>query len=331
MVKKAGLKSILVLSANPRGTTSLRLQEEEEKIKTRLRLAGYGTVPIQSHGATRPIDVQQALLDFRPQVVHFSGHGSGEEGLVFEDSTGQEKLVSTAALADLFKLFSDRIECVVLNACYSAVQAEAVAQHIPFVVGMSRAIGDRAAIEFAVGFYSALGAGETFDFSYKLGCNTMHLEGVGEQLTPVLFSHDKKRAEHARSSRPALPSIYPVPPPETPEPLSEQALQIALGASLSAWERKVSALPEDPSRNRIELFREYRFKTFLGAIEFMHEVAPGCEIALHHPRWENIWRTVRVYLSTWDIGHRVSDRDIQLAKYLDSAYERFMKSKGSEP
>jgi pterin-4a-carbinolamine dehydratase len=329
METKAGLKSILVLSANPKGTTSLRLQEEEEMIKKRLRLAGYGKVPIQSHGAATPIDIQQALLDFRPQVVHFSGHGSAKEGLVFEDTVGQEKLVSTEALANLFKLFSDQVQCVVLNACYSVVQAEAIAEHIPVVVGMSRAIGDRAAIEFAIGFYTALGAGETFEFAYKLGCNTVQLGGIGEHLTPVLFSHDQKRVKSGWPIRHDAPSIYPIPPPERPEPLSERALDIALNASLSNWTAVESPLLEDPSKTRSELFREYHFKTFLGAIEFMHEVAPGCEIALHHPRWENIWRTVRVYLTTWDIGHRISDRDVQLAKYLDNAFEKFVKSKGN--
>jgi hypothetical protein len=46
------LKSILLLAANPKGTVSLRLQEEEREIKERLRLAGYGKVPINSSGAT---------------------------------------------------------------------------------------------------------------------------------------------------------------------------------------------------------------------------------------------------------------------------------------
>jgi pterin-4a-carbinolamine dehydratase len=89
------------------------------------------------------------------------------------------------------------------------------------------------------------------------------------------------------------------------------------------WKKKVSPLPEDSESVRVELFREYRFKSFRDAIRFMYQVAPGCDIAIHHPRWENIWKTVRVYLSTWDIEHRISDRDIQLARYLDKAYSEF--------
>ena len=184
-------KSILLLAANPKGTVSLRLQEEEREIRERLRLAGYGKVPINSTGATRTRDIQQAMLDFKPQVVHFTGHGAGKDGLAFEDGTGQPKLVDSDALANLFKLFSSRVECVVLNACYSQVQAEAIAQHINYVIGMSQAIGDRAAIEFSVGFYTALGAGESIEFAYELGCNAIQLEGIAEHLTPVLFVKKK--------------------------------------------------------------------------------------------------------------------------------------------
>ncbi|AUT01230.1 hypothetical protein CLI64_12905 [Nostoc sp. CENA543] len=184
-------KSILLLAANPKGTKGLRLQEEEREIRERLRLAGYGKTPINSTGATRPRDIQQAMLDFKPQIVHFSGHGAEQEGLVFEDVTGQEKLVDTSALANLFRLFSSRVECVVLNACYSKFQAEAIARYIEYVIGMSKAIGDKAAIEFSVGFYSALGSGESIEFAYELGCNAIQLEGLPEELTPVLYKKGK--------------------------------------------------------------------------------------------------------------------------------------------
>ncbi|MGJ3253258.1 MAG: CHAT domain-containing protein [Elainellaceae cyanobacterium] len=185
-------KSILLLAANPKGTGSLRLQEEEREIKERLRLAGYGKVPINSTGATRSRDIQQAMLDFKPQVVHFTGHGIGKDGLAFEDVAGHLKLIDSDALANLFKLFSNHVECVVLNAFYSEFQAEAIEQHIDYVIGMNQAIGDRAAIEFSVGFYTALGAGESIEFAYELGCNAIQLEGIPEHLTPVLFVKKKE-------------------------------------------------------------------------------------------------------------------------------------------
>jgi hypothetical protein len=201
------LKSILLLTANPKGTSSLRLQEEEREIRERLRLAGYGKVPINSTGATRPRDIQQAMLDFKPQIVHFSGHGTGQNGLAFEDAIGQEKLVSSEALANLFKLFSKRVECVVLNACYSEFQARAIAQYIDYVIGMSQDIGDRAAIEFSVGFYTALGAGESIELAYEVGCNAIELEGISEKLTPVFY---KKNSDLLKSSQILLENREPV-------------------------------------------------------------------------------------------------------------------------
>ncbi len=181
------MKTILLLAANPKNTSPLRLQEEERDIKERLRLAGYGTEPIKSAIAVRPRDIQQSILDFDPQIIHFSGHGGNEAGLVFEDIDGNPKLISSEALADLFELFSDRLECVVLNACYSETQALAISQHINYVIGMDRQIGDRAAIEFAVGFYTALGANKPYDFAFKLGCNAIRLAGLDEAHTPKLL------------------------------------------------------------------------------------------------------------------------------------------------
>jgi hypothetical protein len=136
--------------------------------------------------AVRVQDVYQALLDYKPQIVHFSGHGAGEDGLILEDETGNLQLVNTLALANLFKLFSD-IECIVLNACYFEAQATAIIEYVPYVVGMNKAIGDIAAIKFATGFYNAVGAGESVEFAYKLGCNVIQLEGIPEHLAPMLL------------------------------------------------------------------------------------------------------------------------------------------------
>ncbi len=184
------MKRILILSANPKNTTPLRVDEEMREIKEGLKRAKQREdFVIETGQAVRYRDISCAILDFKPNIVHFSEHGAGEDGLVFEDETGQVKLVEAQALARLFKLFADEIECVVLNACYSEVQAQAIAQHIPYVVGMSKAIGDQAAIEFAVGFYGALGAGRSVEFAYELGCNSIEIAGIPEHLTPQLFSN----------------------------------------------------------------------------------------------------------------------------------------------
>nr|WP_232224270.1 AAA-like domain-containing protein [Mastigocladopsis repens] len=185
------MKKILILTANPKDTDNLRLNEEVREIQTGLeRARKRDQFEIISRWAVRSDDLRRALLDYEPQIVHFSGHGAGAQGLVLEDSAGKMQLVSAPSLARLFKLFQNKVECVLLNACYSEVQAEAICQHINYVIGMNQAIGDRAAIKFAIGFYDGLGAGRSLEDAFELGCIAIDLESIPESATPVL----KKRS-----------------------------------------------------------------------------------------------------------------------------------------
>ena len=129
------------------------------------------------------------MLDFQPHIVHFCGHGDGDAGLILEDAAGGIQFVSTSALSNLFELFSEQVECVLLNACYSEVQANAISQHINDVIGMNQAVSDRAAIEFATSFYDAIGAGKSIHFAFHLGRNAIQLSGISEEEIPVLISN----------------------------------------------------------------------------------------------------------------------------------------------
>ena len=181
--------SILILASNPSNTSRLRLDEEVREIENGMdRAKQRDQFVITPKLAVRPQDMQRAMLDYSPNIIHFCGHGEGDDGIALENNAGNTQLVQSHALADLFKLFKTRsnIQCVVLNACYSEAQAEAISEHIPYVVGMKKAIGDKAAIIFAVAFYDAIGAGESIEFAYELGCNAVQMENIDEHLTPVL-------------------------------------------------------------------------------------------------------------------------------------------------
>ena len=181
------IKKILILAANPKNSTPLRLDQEVREINDALKLAkNRDDFEVIQQWAVRPRDMQRAVLESEPRIVHFSGHGMEAGGLALEDNAGQAKLVGADALAKMFELCADQVECVLLNACYSEVQAEAIAQHIPYVIGMNAAVGDRAALEFAVGFYDALGAGRSIERAFKEGCLSIQMAGIAEHLTPVL-------------------------------------------------------------------------------------------------------------------------------------------------
>ncbi len=189
---------ILILTANPQitGHDPLRLDAEVRRIEEAIQRSRHrDRFQVIAKLATRPTDLRQALLDHRPQIVHFSGHGTETQGLVLENDAGTMQLVSTEALSRLFGAFDENsIECVLLNACYSEVQAAAIHQYVDCVIGMNQPIGDVAAVQFAEGFYDALGAGSTYAEAFKIGCSAIDLAGSSEYSTPQLIGGKGGRA-----------------------------------------------------------------------------------------------------------------------------------------
>uniref|UniRef100_UPI000563F62C nSTAND1 domain-containing NTPase n=1 Tax=Planktothrix agardhii TaxID=1160 RepID=UPI000563F62C len=179
------VKTILILAANPTNTSRLRLEEEIREIDEGLRRANQRhQYKLEQKLAVRSRDFYRAILDYQPQIVHFCGHGAGQDGIVLEDDTGKMVLLETKTLASMFKLFAKKsVECVILNACYSEVQAEAISQYVDYVLGMKKAVGDKAAVAFSVAFYDALAAGYEVEEAYELGCSQMM--SFLEQETPV--------------------------------------------------------------------------------------------------------------------------------------------------
>jgi len=198
IIEKVQTISILLLSADPTNASRLRIGEELREIQERLQLAKLREkFKLDQRTSVRPTDISQALLDIQPHIVHFSGHGEANGQLCFENRVGEVHPIMSDALAALFEQFTDQVTCVLLNSCYSEVQAVAIAEHIDYVIGMNQAIGDHAAIAFAIGFYQALGAGRTIEEAYKLGCVQIRLQSIPEHLTPVLIQKGKSPVQAA--------------------------------------------------------------------------------------------------------------------------------------
>jgi AAA-like domain/CHAT domain len=192
-------KTILFLAANPKNTSQLGLDDEVREIEIGLqRSRNRDQFELKQRWAVSPREMQRSIEDLKPHIVHFSGHGVGEDGLALEDENGDVKLVQAEALAQLFRLFGAKftdppVECVLMNACYSEIQANAIAEHIPYVIGMNKAVGDKAAREFAVGFYDALGAGRKIPIAFEFGKVSISMAGIPEDLTPQLITPETRK------------------------------------------------------------------------------------------------------------------------------------------
>ena len=169
------MKTILILASNPRG--DLRIDREIRDLTAaieRSKNSDEFTVVIRL--AVRPGDLHEIFDRNSPHIVHFSGHGEADAGLILESDESGEQIITNKALAGLFNLFGKETECVLLNACTTEIQADAIIQHVPYAIGTSREILDLAAYLFSVGFYTALGSGQPIDICHARGINAIELE-----------------------------------------------------------------------------------------------------------------------------------------------------------
>ncbi|MBB5851101.1 CHAT domain-containing protein [Amycolatopsis umgeniensis] len=185
---------ILYLSANPDSEQRLRLAREVRDIKETLRKGAHrDRFELDDHGALQPRDLTQALLDHKPRIVHFSGHGDEDGRFLAEDAGGGERPLPVAGVAALFAELNETVECVLVNACYSETMAKALSEHIDYVIGMRTWIGDQSAMDFSVGFYQALAAGLEIEPAYGIARASMmagDVHGRGGEV-PVLFRKER--------------------------------------------------------------------------------------------------------------------------------------------
>ncbi|HRI50596.1 MAG TPA: CHAT domain-containing protein [Pseudomonadota bacterium] len=184
-----GVIRILFLGANPSDYVQLNLPKERHEIDRRIQTGPLrDRFELKDAWAVTAADLSTTLLRYKPAILHFSGHGLAQGELLLNDDSGRAAPVSAAALSNLFKLFAAKgLRCVVLNACYSAVQAAAMAKHVDCVIGISGEIEDRAAQAFTSGFYAGLAQGEPLQSAFDFGCLQIQLMNLPNPEQPQLL------------------------------------------------------------------------------------------------------------------------------------------------
>lgn len=156
-------------------------------------------------------------------------------------------------------------------------------------------------------------------------------------LADDTLSHDLRRLVSELCRRFDLRLIEPditwPAPDKTARALSQQELSTWISSRRSTadgdfvrqsdWSL-VPWLKRGDAEDGTALLRCYRFRSFEDALHFMATASRFITRTEHHPAWSNIWRTVTVRLTTFDIGHRPSVFDLRLAEYLDDLYREYI-------
>ncbi len=92
------------------------------------------------------------------------------------------------------------------------------------------------------------------------------------------------------------------------KPLSSEKINTAL-SDLDGW-----------SHEEDKLKKEFSFDNFRDAMAFITRIAFEAEEQVHHPEIFNVYNTVNIALSTHDAGGKVTEKDLKLAKSIESLY-----------
>lgn len=188
--------TVLFLASNPIDQAPLRLDEEARSITEMIRKAKHrDSVKFESRWALQTIDLLQAINEHDPTIVHFSGHGSDNDEIVFQSQDGVTKLIKKEALVQTMMASSDNIRLVFFNTCFSKNQAEAISQFVDATIGMNTSIGDEAARVFSSQFYSAIGFGLSVEKAFQQAKALLMMEDIPEESTPELFIKPGLKAE----------------------------------------------------------------------------------------------------------------------------------------
>lgn len=66
------------------------------------------------------------------------------------------------------------------------------------------------------------------------------------------------------------------------------------------------------------LYKRFNFVDFKSAFAFMTAVAGEAERLQHHPRWENEWSVVQIWLTTHEAASKITEKDRELARAIDA-------------
>lgn len=217
--------TFLFLQANPDGCDTIKTSREYREIVESIRGAKYrDQIEPEIESAVRIRDVIRAVNEYRPRVIHFSGHGN-KSSLAFLDEQDNVKEFDGKYLADLIIANDDQVELVVFNSCNSLLQAIKMLSAVPHVVGTVDDLPDSYALIFSRVFYSAIGYGRSIVSAFKQAQIALSSE-FGQEIAG-LYELKSRNDCDAQKRILVIEDVLPT----EPEPLSNEAKTLLLEAS----------------------------------------------------------------------------------------------------
>lgn len=185
---------LLFLGADPTDAlTPVQLDQELQAIEKALEQSQHrDRFALDRDLQQRRAGLVDALVQRKPNFLHFSGHGNKAGALVLLDDQGERGVaVPPVALTDLFgtlrQVQGSDVRFVALSACFSAQQALAIAQHVPCVIGMEGVVFNETCLPFFTTLYGAFADGQPVAVAFQLACAALAVGAVPAARAPQIF------------------------------------------------------------------------------------------------------------------------------------------------
>ena len=159
------------------------------RVQEAIRASSFSeNVTVQYRPAADLGSLIDGLNDYRPQIVHFSGHGNEDEILTDTGEVGKDssKTLTYTLLAKALAATDTPPEVIVLNSCKSSSAKKDLLPNAKIIVTMNTSISDIAASVFAPRFYAAIAAGQSVKAAFEQGKVAVEAASINEADTPEL-------------------------------------------------------------------------------------------------------------------------------------------------
>ena len=202
MIQKEAKITILFIGANYNNQKVIRTEKEFRKIKETISHLPYkNLINVVESFATKRHEITTKIIENKPQIIHFSGHGSLNTGPLFEDD-GEiiNALDLQIDLVDKLKKYADFVKVIIFNVCESSIIADKTSKFIDFTIGTDETTDDDCAIAFAKGFYKNWGNKDEIRNSISTG---------NEKYASKHFKKNKERPQpYHPYNREGIKNVY---------------------------------------------------------------------------------------------------------------------------
>jgi hypothetical protein len=181
---------IAFLTTNPERNASLRTDIEVRDVREAVAATvHWDQVEVEHLPAATLETLIDALNEYKPQILHFSGHGGGEALLFDKRGAASDGgvVLDFDLVARVIESANPRPRVLVLSACDTVTGAERFLPGVEAVLAMSASIDDAAACHFSRRFYKSIASGASLERALEQGKLVLEADEYEDFQLPTLL------------------------------------------------------------------------------------------------------------------------------------------------